>query len=284
MQSLESHRQYEAQPDFGMLTDMFQLYTTTDAWVTSNFPSAESDMNYPIPSVARQPDTQSAFSSVGASSQLNAPAQVLSQPTFKAANVMAYNQSVSGLSSAQASSGPVESSPILRNNSIVEPPNFHGTQNEFQRADSTIEQTDASFSKKSSKVGRKRKMEEAEPGSERAIYLEKNRQAASKCRNKQKRQQEDLVEQAREVQTRNKCLKAEMDLLQHELRVYMEYAGHHHQCPDSRLAIYLQREADRLASGCTRASTSPHSPTSSMHTPFAPSIECTPEDRASSID
>ncbi|PVH91103.1 hypothetical protein DM02DRAFT_678242 [Periconia macrospinosa] len=43
-------------------------------------------------------------------------------------------------------------------------------------------------------VGRKRKSENIEPGSARAIYLEKNHKAASKCRSKQRRQQEELVE------------------------------------------------------------------------------------------
>lgn len=288
MQSLEYHHQYAVQPNFGMFTDMSQLYATTDAWgtlsPTNNFSSAASYMDYPMPSATSQPDPQFAPSNHGASSQMKTPARVLSQPHFKAANVLAYNQSVSGLSSAQASSGQFESSPNSRNSSIVEPPYLDETRSSAHYTNSTMEQTHASSPKKPSKVGRKRKMEDAEPGSERATYLEKNRQAASKCRNKQKRQQEDLVEQAREVQTRNKCLKAEVNLLRHELRVYMGYAGHHHQCPDNRLAVYLQREADRLASGCTRTSASPHSPNTSMHTPCTPSIEFSPKDRAGSID
>ncbi|OAL02980.1 hypothetical protein IQ06DRAFT_292227 [Phaeosphaeriaceae sp. SRC1lsM3a] len=127
-------------------------------------------------------------------------------------------------------------------------------------------------------------MEEAEPGSERAMYLEKNRKAASKCRNKQKKQQDDLVEQAREVQLRNKCLKAEVDVLQHGLRVFMELAGYHQNCPDSRLSVYLQREADRLATGCLRKSVTPQSPTTSMNEPFTPTVESTPEDHAASTD
>ncbi|KAF2621863.1 hypothetical protein BU25DRAFT_426129 [Macroventuria anomochaeta] len=101
-------------------------------------------------------------------------------------------------------------------------------------------------------VGRRRGSEYAEPGSARAIYLEKNRKAASKCRNKQKRQQEELVETARDVERRNKILKAEVELLKSGMRDLMELVGQHTDCPDARLKLYLQREADRLAIGGQR--------------------------------
>lgn len=98
-------------------------------------------------------------------------------------------------------------------------------------------------------VGRRRGSEYAEPGSARAIYLEKNRKAASKCRSKQKRQQEELVETARHVERQNKILKAEVDLLKNDMRGLMELVGQHSGCPDTRLKTYVQREADRLANG-----------------------------------
>ncbi|KAH6629487.1 hypothetical protein C7974DRAFT_187653 [Boeremia exigua] len=98
-------------------------------------------------------------------------------------------------------------------------------------------------------VGRRRGSEYAEPGSARAVYLEKNRKAASKCRGKQKRQQEELVERAREVERRNKVLKVEVEMLRSGLRDLMDLVGQHANCPDSRLKTYVQREADRLAHG-----------------------------------
>lgn len=96
-------------------------------------------------------------------------------------------------------------------------------------------------------VGRRRGSEYAQPGSARAIYLEKNRKAASKCRSKQKRQQEELVETARVVERHNKILKAEVDLLKNDMQGLMELVAQHSECPDSRLKTYIQREADRLA-------------------------------------
>jgi cyclic AMP-dependent transcription factor ATF-2 len=98
-------------------------------------------------------------------------------------------------------------------------------------------------------VGRRRKSEFAEPGSARAIYLEKNRKAASKCRSKQKQEQEALVERARDVERRNRILRSEVDLLQEELRSIKDIVAQHAGCPDRRLGTYLQLQADRLARG-----------------------------------
>ncbi|KAF3041903.1 hypothetical protein E8E12_006334 [Didymella heteroderae] len=101
-------------------------------------------------------------------------------------------------------------------------------------------------------TGRRRGSEYAAPGSARAIYLEKNRKAASKCRSKQKRQQEELVETARHVERQNKILKAEVEMLKNDMRSLMELVGQHSGCPDTRLKLYVQREADRLATGGAR--------------------------------
>lgn len=100
--------------------------------------------------------------------------------------------------------------------------------------------------------GRRRKSEYAEPGSARAIYLAKNRQAASKCRGKQKRHQEELVELAREVERKNKDLRAEVEVLKCALRDLMNTVAQHNGCSDKRLTAYVQREADRLAAGVVR--------------------------------
>jgi cyclic AMP-dependent transcription factor ATF-2 len=97
--------------------------------------------------------------------------------------------------------------------------------------------------------GRRRpRYQYAEPGSARAIYLEKNRKAASKCRTKQKQEQEQLVETSREAERRNRVLKAELNLLEQERRQWLELANSHMNCPDQRIAIYLQYQADKLGS------------------------------------
>lgn len=127
-------------------------------------------------------------------------------------------------------------------------------------------------------VGRRHGSEYAEPGSARAIYLEKNRKAASKCRSKQKRQQEELVETARHVERQNKILKAEVDMLKTDMRGLMELVGQHSECPDTRLRLYVQREADRLATGGARnALASPFS-NSSYSGPNSTGKVSSPED------
>lgn len=105
-----------------------------------------------------------------------------------------------------------------------------------------------------SRLGRRRGSEYAEPGSARAVYLEKNRKAASKCRSKQKRQQDELVETARDVERRNKILKAEVEILKSDMRDLMGLVGQHTECPDARLHLYVQREADRLVAQGRRGS------------------------------
>ncbi|KAF1954347.1 hypothetical protein CC80DRAFT_359264, partial [Byssothecium circinans] len=93
---------------------------------------------------------------------------------------------------------------------------------------------------------RRRNSSAAEPGSARAAYLEKNRKAASKCRNKQKQQQDELVETAREVERKNKVLKAEVELLKSDMRDLVGVVGSHVACPDKRLKIYVDRKAETL--------------------------------------
>ncbi|KAF2844001.1 hypothetical protein T440DRAFT_512415 [Plenodomus tracheiphilus IPT5] len=119
-------------------------------------------------------------------------------------------------------------------------------------------------------IGRRRGSECAEPGSARAVYLEKNRKDARKRRSKQKRQQEELVETARDAQRRNKVLNAEVQLLKSDTHDLMQIAGQHTRCPDIQLKLYLQCAADQLAIGGPRNTLpspllgNPHSDTGSI--------------------
>jgi cyclic AMP-dependent transcription factor ATF-2 len=112
------------------------------------------------------------------------------------------------------------------------------------RCDSLHSNTKSHFLQ--AKAGRRRGSIYVEPGSTRAAYLEKNRKAARKCRSKQKQQQDELVETARDVKRRNKILKAETEILKSGMRDLMEVVSKHTECPDARLKLYLQRKADRL--------------------------------------
>lgn len=61
-------------------------------------------------------------------------------------------------------------------------------------------------------------------------------------------QQQELVETAREMERKNKQLKAEVEFLKSDMRDLMMIVGRHSDCPDGRLKTYVQREADRLIS------------------------------------
>jgi hypothetical protein len=112
------------------------------------------------------------------------------------------------------------------------------------RCDSLHSDTKSHFPK--AKAGRRRGSKYVEPGSTRAVYLEKNRKAARKCRSKQKRQQDELAETARDVKRRNKILKAKTEILESEMRNLMEVFSQHTECPDARLKLYLHRKVDSL--------------------------------------
>jgi hypothetical protein len=102
---------------------------------------------------------------------------------------------------------------------------------------------------RNNKTGRRRSSECVEPGSARSIYLDKNRKAASKCRGKQKKEQEELVETARSVELRNRMLKLEVNMLRSSMQELMDSVAEHVDCPNSRLETYLQRGANRIAYG-----------------------------------
>jgi hypothetical protein len=57
------------------------------------------------------------------------------------------------------------------------------------------------------------------------------------------------VEKAREVERRNRVLKAEADMLRGGIRELMHVAAQHNDCPDTRIKLYLQRKADWIATG-----------------------------------
>ncbi|KAF2014286.1 hypothetical protein BU24DRAFT_423280 [Aaosphaeria arxii CBS 175.79] len=111
----------------------------------------------------------------------------------------------------------------------------------------------ASDSSTSISTGRDRSSREADSGSKtghqsaRAKHLERNRHAARKCRSKQKKEQAELVEVAREMGMKNKLLKSEAELLKNDLHSLMNEVIQHSSCPDSRLSAYVQREADKIA-------------------------------------
>jgi hypothetical protein len=254
VQPSEAFGYRESDLDAKMTSDISNLYGTQDGW-NSEFcdsymmPSNHARFTMPVTSMSGKTKPTSFDSHM-----------LYSRPTFIATGAAPQTQDVATISPSQMRYAANDSSPQSHTSSMFEFSDIsHSPNNEegrllgppgSLRTDSARSSQDSGRSSTSQRsTGRKRKSEIVEDGTPRAIYLEKNRKAASKCRSKQKQQQEDLVEEARTHERRNKLLKAEVEMLQHRLRDLLEIVGQHTNCPDSRLSRYVQREADRLAAG-----------------------------------
>ena len=245
MQSFGGFGGHESNFDVKMASDVTNLYHPQDCWdppsysneprtITANY------MRFQPPSGTNSDGCRSEYANTSASTSYTTP------PMFRAANAMAQSQNAPTVSPHQTHFDP--NKPSSQSYSGSTPDGIKGSKPSNHIDGSMVQaRNDSHSSSKDSNGGRRRKSESVEVGSARAIYLEKNRKAASKCRNKQKRQQEDLVEEARDVERKNKCLKAEVEMLSGCLREMMDVVAQHNNCPDSRLRLYLQREADRLA-------------------------------------
>ncbi|KAF2821020.1 hypothetical protein CC86DRAFT_373929 [Ophiobolus disseminans] len=214
-------------------------------------------MHFQAPSTTTSVDSQTAYVNTTSASHYRSMAYAVPS-TFTAANAMRQPCSTT-LSPLQTHFDPSHTSTNQHSSTVsdnlrapLSTPVSSSTSSDqvpYGRPDTGVRTRTDSHSQipKKSSGGRRRNSESVEVGSARDIYLEKNRRAASKCRNKQKRQQEDLVEEVREKERRNKLLKGEVEMLRGGLHELMEIVGQHANCPDSRLTLYVQREADRLA-------------------------------------
>ncbi|KAF1912908.1 hypothetical protein BDU57DRAFT_532046 [Ampelomyces quisqualis] len=249
-----------------MAADVANLYTTSDIWCSSPDNAYTYPPTYHIGlSEPLSLEDQLAVASTIAGPQFRASLQHPSPVRPNALHAMRHNQDDITVSPLEPHFEPDETPATSNNSSIFDIPQPSISRTGEHRCNSS-QQTSITHDSISSQTSlksqsptttsqhsrRRRKLENAEPGSARARYLEKNRTAASKCRSKQKRQQEDLVEQAREQGLKNKILKAEVEMLKGGIRELKDYVGQHSNCADARLRLYIQREADRLATGDTR--------------------------------
>jgi cyclic AMP-dependent transcription factor ATF-2 len=265
--------------DLNMAADVANFYTSSDIWCTSsNNIYAYDTTSHIEPSELSSTvllEDQSAVASNTASANRDASLQHPSPIQHNTFSTMRHNQHNFTVSPLDTRFEPDEPSATSNNSSVFDAPQpsmsrigeqqYNSSQHTSTAHGSMSSQTShepPSPTATSQYTRRRRRLENAEPGSARATYLEKNRTAASKCRTKQKRQQEELVEQAREQEIRNKCLKAEVEMLKGGIRELMDHIGQHHNCADARIRLYIQREADRLATGEPR--TNPSSETSAV--------------------
>jgi cyclic AMP-dependent transcription factor ATF-2 len=254
-------------------SDVFNFYPTPDAWVSTTsdnqLHATEPDylrfsvscMDTALESQLDMSNTMSSATTM-ANSIENVPCS--SPSMFKTVSHPTYGRNTTAVAPQHTILKLDSSSPNSYTNANVDPNRVQMLANSSQSRDSEHSTYDKhstssqksldprSPPKKKRRGGRKSSTEDVDLDPARATYLEKNRKAASKCRSKQKRQQDDLVEQAREIERRNKLLKAEVAMLQGGMRELMDMVGQHDACSDTRLKRYVQREADRLADGISR--------------------------------
>jgi hypothetical protein len=219
-------------------------------------------LRFPASSMPLSLFSQLVLGTATATSDYNANTQCLSPSVFKAASAITHGQNTATVFPQQTHLESEDSSPMSYTISTCDQPHVYMPITTTQCASdsqqpgisqgSDSSQTShhaQSLSTKQHRVRRKRKTDNVEPDSTRATYLKKNRKAASKCRSKQKKQQEDLVEHAREVERRNRCLKVEVALLQDGIRELLEMVEQHNACSDTRLTQYVQRRQTALLLG-----------------------------------
>jgi cyclic AMP-dependent transcription factor ATF-2 len=233
----------------------FEYGTTESSWNPNPNPQYhESYMPTSSHTLFTMPSTSMSRNTMLA--KLDTPIPYSSSSTFVSTNNMPQTQHAATVSPLQTRFVPDESSPQSYDSPTSDFPKV-SPSSKFEQghpaapsiSSSEPSQESHHSPRRQRNAGRKRRSETAEVGTARAIYLEKNRKAASKCRSKQKREQETLVEEARNYERRNRMLKMEVEMLRGDLHDLMAIVGQHANCPDSRLLRYVQREADRLAAG-----------------------------------
>ena len=255
----------------GSASDMFNIYPMSDAWVSTTsdnhlYATGPDYQRFPFPcmdtSLESQPWSSNAMS--GAVSNSIENAAYSSSSVFKTVSAPTHGRNVTAVAPQHTLYKLESASPKSYTTANFDMNHVQVSSNSSPSRDSqpsTLNQGSASSQtsldpqsppRKKRRSGRKPTAEGLELDSARATYLEKNRKAASKCRSKQKRQQDDLIEEARDIQRKNKCLKAEVAMLQGGMRELMDLVGQHNACSDTRLQQYVQRQADRLAAGTSR--------------------------------
>jgi len=99
-------------------------------------------------------------------------------------------------------------------------------------------------SRKNSKASRD--MDEHAREEKRRRFLERNRVAASKCRQKKKEWMQNLEETARTAQNNSKYLQAAVAQLKDELLLLKQELLKHHGCDCTKIRTYLMQEAEKV--------------------------------------
>lgn len=113
-----------------------------------------------------------------------------------------------------------------------------------RRGSISPQQQSSRRSRKNSKACRD--MDEHAQEEKRRRFLERNRVAASKCRQKKKEWMHNLEETARTAQNNSKYLQAAVIQLKDELLLLKQELLKHHGCDCTKIRTYLMQEAEKV--------------------------------------
>ncbi|MCJ1312703.1 hypothetical protein MMC25_006379 [Agyrium rufum] len=134
-----------------------------------------------------------------------------------------------------------------------------GKRKRTSQTSETTQQTPPKRSRKSIKARANQNMEDdaedsGRPGDEkRSKFLERNRVAASKCRQKKKEWTSGLEQRARELQNDKAQLALMVSSLREEMMFLKGEILNHTNCGSKQITDYLALEADHIASGGSSA-------------------------------
>ncbi|MCJ1449228.1 MAG: hypothetical protein MMC23_009748 [Stictis urceolatum] len=154
----------------------------------------------------------------------------------------------------------------------VAPSNYRPRQGKFSKPTSRAEPSaaDQQPQKRTRRTSKRNPPSLEAEREKREKLLERNRVAASKCRQKRKSYTNTLEEQARELQVRKSSLSALANSLKDEVLFLKGQMLRHSDCGCSRVRDYLNNEADSLP--CARHSSLIRDPSTKLHTASVSSV------------
>jgi hypothetical protein len=104
------------------------------------------------------------------------------------------------------------------------------------------EDSPAPKAKRGRKKGKRKQLSQEEQEAKRNKFLERNRQAATKCRMKKKQWTQSLDDRMRQLQLMNAQLRRNVDEILHEKSQLLQLLSSHTQCHDQEIQDYYGRQ------------------------------------------
>lgn len=163
---------------------------------------------------------------------------------YHPSNTQAVHGQVTPVEDSQRSA-PVFPPDIFKNSRFASSGGMHSPPQSRRGSDSPPQPPNTRRSRKNSKTSKEIDEASAQEAKRRR-FLERNRVAASKCRQKKKEWMQNLEETARTAQHNSKFLQAAVGQLKDELLMLKQELLKHHDCDCAKIRTYLMQEAEKV--------------------------------------